>query len=232
MSKRPTTSARKCEIFVEAGKHRTFAGALDWPGWCRSGRDEAAAAEALLAHGPRHERALRSSALTFHAPTDLSVFEVVERLEGNATTDFGAPDRELSSDAAPLDATGLLRIRQILDACWRALDEAIDAAAGKTLATGPRGGGRPLDGIFEHVVGAEHGYLSRLGGKALSDGAGGEPAEVVREAILRTLEASSRGEIEAVGPRGGRRVSARYFAPREAWHVLDHVWEIEDRVAS
>ena len=27
------------EAYVELGAKRAFAGALDWPGWCRSGRD-------------------------------------------------------------------------------------------------------------------------------------------------------------------------------------------------
>ena len=28
------------KVFVEMGKKKTFAGAVDWPGWCRSDRDE------------------------------------------------------------------------------------------------------------------------------------------------------------------------------------------------
>jgi hypothetical protein len=172
---------------------------------------------------------LRSSPVAFHSPTAVAVFEVVERVEGDATTDFGAPGRVLASDSTALDDAGLRRIQQILQACWLALDEAIEQATGKTLTVGPRGGGRQLDGIFEHVVEAERGYLSLLGGKAPAGGTTRESAAGVREAILVALEQSARGEIAAVGPRGGKRVSARYFARREAWHVLDHVWEIEDR---
>lgn len=36
------------EVYIEAGKKRVFAGAIDWPGWCRSGHDEQAALQALL----------------------------------------------------------------------------------------------------------------------------------------------------------------------------------------
>ncbi|MGH2773763.1 MAG: hypothetical protein ACRDIU_11590 [Actinomycetota bacterium] len=35
------------KVFVENGSKRVFAGAVDWPGWCRSGKDEQEALEAL-----------------------------------------------------------------------------------------------------------------------------------------------------------------------------------------
>ena len=41
---------------------------------------------------------------------------------------------------------------------------------------------------------------------------------------------ATQGEIAEYGPRGGKRWSPRYFVRREAWHVLDHIWEIEDRL--
>ena len=37
----------KITIYLEIGSRRTFAAALDWPGWCRMGRDEPAARQAL-----------------------------------------------------------------------------------------------------------------------------------------------------------------------------------------
>jgi hypothetical protein len=39
-----------------------------------------------------------------------------------------------------------------------------------------------------------------------------------------------RGELAERGPRGGIRWPARYYVRRAAWHVLDHAWEIEDRL--
>ena len=36
-------SLNKFDVYLETGKKRTFAGAIDCPGWCRSGRDEASA---------------------------------------------------------------------------------------------------------------------------------------------------------------------------------------------
>ena len=40
------------DIFVEAGKQKVFVGALEWPGWCRFGRDEFTALDAFLAKEP------------------------------------------------------------------------------------------------------------------------------------------------------------------------------------
>jgi hypothetical protein len=51
-----------------------------------------------------------------------------------------------------------------------------------------------------------------------------------RQAVLGALRAAARGEFPLLGPRGGRRWTPRYFVRRDAWHVLDHVWEIEDRI--
>ena len=42
------------EIYIETGKRRTFAVALNWPGWARWGKGEAAALENLLEHGGRY----------------------------------------------------------------------------------------------------------------------------------------------------------------------------------
>jgi hypothetical protein len=83
-----------------------------------------------------------------------------------------------------------------------------------------------------HVLEAEVAYLSRLGWTfertAVVDL--GSRLEDVRRAILEGLRAAAKGTLAVVGPRGGRRWSGRYFVRRSAWHVLDHAWEIEDRL--
>ena len=219
------------EVYLEIGRTRTFAVALDWPGWCRSGRDEAAALQSLLDYAPRYARALQSARLGFRAPREVSDLMVVERLKGNATTDFGAPGIPLSRDAAPVDAAELHRWQLVLEACWRAFDRAAQAAAGRTLTKGPRGGGRELAEIIAHARDVDAAYLASLGGKAQPSGEA-TPEQVladVRAAILATLAAAARGEIPARGPRGGARWTPRYFVRRLAWHELDHAWEIEDR---
>lgn len=222
-------SSTKTEVYLEVGKKKTFAGALDWPGWCRSGRDKESALQALFEFGPRYARVIRASKLGFHAPTDVSTFVVVERLKGNATTDFGAPGMAPSSDANPVNARELRNFQKVLKACWRAFDAAVETGSGKSLRTGPRGGGRKLDGIIHHLLESSEGYLNQVGWK-LPKGDRNDQLEQIRQATLSALTASARGEIPAKGPRGGVRWSPRYFVRREAWHILDHVWEIEDRV--
>jgi len=224
-------SANQIDVYLEIGKKRCFAGAIDWPGWCRSGRDKDEALQALFEYGPRYGRVLRAARLGFRAPTDVSAFHVIERLKGSATTDFGAPDKSPSSDAKPVNATELRRFQAVLRACWRAFDASVRSAHGRALATGPRGGGRDLNKIIQHVLGSEGGYLGALGWKLTQEE--GDPAELLkhtRKTILEGLAAAARGEIPARGPRGGVRWTPRYFTRREAWHVLDHAWELEDRI--
>jgi hypothetical protein len=218
------------KVYLEVGSRRTFAAAVDWPGWCRMGRDEATALQTLFEYGPRYARILRPARLGFQVPKNVLAFVVVERLKGNATTDFGAPDRVPASDAQPLDDTELQRLQVLLKACWRAFDAAVEMAKGKVLRAGPRGGGRTLDGVVQHVLGAERGYFSQLGGKASQSESSSPSPEPTRQAILKTLRASAHGEIAEYGPRGGKRWPPHYFVRREAWHVLDHIWEIEDRL--
>lgn len=107
----------KHKVYLEVGTRRTFAGALDWYGWCRAGRDEADALRNLIEYAPRYARILRRAQLSFHPPDDVSELVVVERLQGNATTDFGAPSLPPTSDARPLDDAELRRLEAILKAC-------------------------------------------------------------------------------------------------------------------
>jgi hypothetical protein len=214
-------------VSLEVGGKRVFAGAVDWPGWCRSGRDEDAAIEALFAYAPRYARVLRGTRLGFEAPADASAFTVVERLTGNATTDFGAPDVPPSADAEPVAEGDLARLTTLLRASWRACARAVDAAEGKELAKGPRGGGRDLNGIVDHVLGSDEGYVTLLGARA-PPGDEDDRVERVRTAVLDALEVAVREGVPP-GPRGGKRWTPRYFVRRSAWHVLDHAWELEDR---
>ena len=219
-------------VYLEIGKKRALAGALDWPGWCRGGRDEESALRTLAEYGPRYQRVLSAANIRFQAPADAAAFSVVERVAGNTTTDFGAPDVAPSGDAAPVDDSELRRLQELLDACWVALDAA-RKAHGKELRRGPRGGGRELAGIVQHVLDAEASYLARLGGKSPRSSTEDDPERALerhRQAIRNTLSAAASGEIPPHGPRGGARWTARFFVRRAAWHVLDHLWEIEDRV--
>jgi hypothetical protein len=222
------------DAYLEVGTKRVFAGALEWPGWCRSGRDEERALEALLAAAPRYAAAVTSSSPVFVPPASLEDLEVVERLEGDATTDFGAPSIAPEADRRPVDTRELVRLQALLEMSWAALDRAAAAARGVELATGPRGGGRVLDAIVGHVIGAEGAYLGRLASRSprIDDA---DPVASLVEVRGAVQEALSRAVLEGLpetGPRGGAIWLPRYFVRRTAWHALDHAWEIEDRSAA
>lgn len=214
-------------IYLEVGDKRVFAGAIEWPAWARSGRNEDAAVEALFAYAPRYARALKRTRLGFEVPEDPSALRVVERLPGTATTDFGAPDAPPTADAEPLRDADLRRFATLFRACWRAFDRAAEAAESVELTKGPRGGGRDLEKIVDHVLGSDESYLSMIGAKAPRDGPDGR-ADRVRRAVLGALEVAMREGVPP-GPHGGKRWTPRYFVRRSAWHSLDHTWEIEDR---
>jgi hypothetical protein len=219
------------EVYVEAGDKRVFAGAIEWPGWCRTGRREDDALDRLFEYGTRYANVMAGSVRGFTVPRSRADLSVVEHVAGDATTDFGAPSVAPALDARRLDALDLKRLVAILEVSWDAFDSIVAAASGKELRKGPRGGGRELDGIVDHVIGAEIAYVAKLAaprptmeGRERWDVAM-EERGVVRDALTRAV---SEGLPEK-GPRGGRIWLPRYFVRRAAWHVLDHAWEIEDR---
>jgi hypothetical protein len=220
-------------VYVEEGRKRVFVGALDWPGWCRSGRDESSAMKALVAYGPRYAAAIGPGARRLKVPSETSALRIVERLEGNATTDFGAPGVAPALDGRPLKVDERERLAELLRASWSAFDAAAEAASSAVLRKGPRGGGRELESIRAHVFEADRAYLSRLGGSyrrskqaSLAD----ELADL-RQTILDALASGPA----ARKPSKNRRAALwtpRYTVRRSAWHALDHAWEIEDRAST
>jgi hypothetical protein len=221
-------------VYLEIGAKRVFAGALEWPGWSRSARDERSALEALAAYGPRYAAAIGRTLATFAIPEDAAGLLVAEQVQGNATTDFGAPSVPPAADARLADEAEAARLIAILQACWTSFDRIAADALGKPLATGPRGGGRSLDAIVRHVVEAEQAYNAALGGRFRSPG---EPdieavRAATRETVLETLAARMRGDPLPPTRRTRPPWSPRYFVRRAAWHALDHAWEIEDRASA
>ena len=220
------------KVFVETGKKKTFVGAVDWPGWSRGGRNEEAALQALWTYGARYGQVLQDSGIGFQIPADVSDFVVVESVVGNATTDFGAPAAMLEADKKLVDQAELARFQTILQACWDAFDTAIQQAEGIALRKGPRSGGRDLDKIVTHVLQSDRSYLPRLAwryktvkGESVDDG-----LVRMRQAVLNALETAVMQGLPEKGPRGGKIWTPRFFVRRVAWHTLDHVWEIEDRI--
>jgi hypothetical protein len=222
----------KTKVALEIGQKKIFASALDWPGWARSGRDEGLAVQALINYGPRYGEVLRSMGTGFQPPEDPAEIEIIERLDGNSTTDFGAPARPTSSDESPVGEAELEYFHSLLEACWAAFDRAATEAEGRVLRKGPRGGGRELVAIRQHILGADCSYLGKIGWKVKVNETAAPEAEInrIRQEILLGLKSSAAGELPKKGPRGGRRWTPRYFVRRVVWHVLDHAWEIEDRI--
>jgi hypothetical protein len=220
------------QVALEVGPKRVIASALDWPGWARVGRNEQAALETLCAYGSRYDRAIGPAMVDFQIPSRVEDFVVAERLIGNATTDYGVPEKAPAVDAAPLNDAELHRLLTILGACWDALDLAAASAEGKELRKGPRGGGRATPQILDHVTDAHFGYLKRLSWREPHDRVDDRAAEfaAITEIDAKALAFATSGKMPETGPRGGKLWTPRYFVRRAAWHILDHAWEIEDRL--
>jgi hypothetical protein len=216
-------------VYLERGSKRTFAGALDWPGWCRAGKSDAEAVDALLAYAPRFAKVAKRAKVPFTASAD-GKFAVVEELKGGGGTDFGVPGEAPSQDSDPLNDAELSRQLALLTASWRAFDAAARSAKGHTLRTGPRGGGRSVAKMTGHVLEAEVAYLGALGSRFDSKAAKADEMAAVRRTAKAALKARVGGTPIA-NPRNTKHPwSPRYFIRRSAWHALDHAWEIEDRL--
>lgn len=194
-------------VYLEEGSKRVFACAFDWPGWCRSGKNEEEAMAALKAYAPRYAIVAKNAGI---ALPRADRFEIVERLAGSATTDFGAPGAIPARDRRPPTAKEADPLVALVAAAWAVFDGVV-AGAPAELRKGPRGGGRDRDTMVQHVMDAEGAYVRKLGVR------GG------REQILEALRAASGTPVPE------RAWPAPYAARRIAWHALDHAWEMEDR---
>ena len=210
-------------VYLETGKKRTFACSIEWPGWCRSGKTEEAALEALAEVAPRYAEVARAAGEPF-PEVALDRLRVVERIEGNGTTDFGAPGKVAQVDWEPLDPAAAERLKTLLQASWDFLDRVV-AGAPVHLKKGPRGGGRDRDDVFRHVLAAETAYARKTGLKLKEPEVGNREAiDELRRAILGTIRPSGDG-----APLPVKSWPIPYAVRRYAWHVLDHAWEIQDK---
>lgn len=214
----PTTIA----VGIETTPKKCFASALDWPGWCRSGRDPDAALAALADYAERYRPV--TEAAGFPLPERFTLREQ-ERLSGGSTTAFGVPEVIFEADRAPLTGPQAKRQAALVTAAWEYFDEVV-AASPESLRKGPRGGGRDRDKMTVHVLEAENAYARSIGIKVPTPALGDlEAIEAQRLAIAAVL--GERSDGGPVAP--GKKWTARYAARRIAWHVLDHAWEMEDR---
>jgi hypothetical protein len=198
-------------VYFEAGTKKIFACSLEWPGWARAAKTEEEALEALAAYAERYRPVADEAGLRL-PKSAADAFDVVERVKGDTTTDFGVPHLPAGADHTPLTKAQAERLAKLVAATWTVFEDVVRASPAE-LRKGPRGGGRDRDKMVAHVVEAEKSYFRKVGVK---DG---------REAFLDGLRAARQPQPELA-------IKAwpwRYAARRVAWHVLDHAWEMEDR---
>jgi hypothetical protein len=210
-------------VYLEFGKKKVFTAAFDWPGWARFGKDEESALAALADYVSRYEPVAREAGVEM-PPRAGEAFRVVERLSSGVTIDFGAPDKATERDRKPVPRKEAERNAALVAAAWKVFERGA-AIAPAELRKGPRGGGRDRDKMIDHVVQSEFSYARMLGVRhkpaPFTDTAA---VEALRHDIIAALRQPSPAR-----PPGSRGWPPRYLARRVAWHVLDHLWEMEDR---
>jgi hypothetical protein len=211
-------------VVVEVAPKRAFASALDWPGWSRGAKTPDEAVEALLAYAPRYTRVAKRAKVAFSPPATVRGIEIVERQPGGAGTEFGVPSATARAESDPIAPRELTRLIGLLEAAWSEFDAAARKAEGVSLTLGPRGGGRQVPKIVEHVREAESAYVHQLGTKA-----SGQAMAELRASFVEALRLQVAGEPLPAPNRVKRPWTPRYAIRRSAWHALDHAWEIEDR---
>jgi hypothetical protein len=217
--------AKPIPVYIEAGAKKVFACSIDFPGWCRSGKTEEEALEALAAYAPRYAEVAKLAKAAFPAPAKAAErFEVVERVKGKGATDFGIPHEIPKADAEPLSARQAARQVELMRAAWALLDTVAKASPAE-LRKGPRGGGRDRDKMLDHVLGAEAAYARQVGVKHPAPQVGDRKGvKALRDDLAEALGGASDGSRPT--PKGW---PPRYAMRRIAWHVLDHAWEMQDR---
>jgi hypothetical protein len=210
-------------VYLEVGTKRVFACSVDWPGWCRSGKDEDAALRSLADYSARYAVVADHAGKRFSksAGDDL---DVVERVQGSATTEYGAPGVVPELDSEPLTQHAAHKMADLVVASWSVLESVAENSPAQ-LRKGPRGGGRDRDKMLQHVLGAEAAFARKIAvvhkEPALGDAAA---IAALRDAITAVLRVARSGD-----PPRENGWPPRYAARRIAWHALDHAWEMEDR---
>jgi hypothetical protein len=222
-------AANTIAVFAEPGHKWVFVSALDWPGWARRGRTEELAIEALDAYQPRYAPVVARAG--FAAP--VGTLAITERHpEPTANADFGTLHEIAPSEHRELPAETGARYAALLEAEWAVFDQVAEAAP-EQLRKGPRGGGRDTAQIVAHVRDAEAMYVRKMGlprNNPLWRATGGGPGSVpedITAGVRAWITAALRDPDSLVTPPKGWPL--RYAARRIGWHVLDHLWEIEDK---
>ena len=198
---------RSIAVFVEVTPKMAVASALEWPGWCRAGRDEGAALTALADYAGRYAPVAAHAGASFPSPV---AFDVAERVPGGPATAFAAPEcrrpfPQVTAEAerAMVIPAAARRLAGLVTAVWAIFDQ-IAAASSAELRKGPRGGGRDRDQLIGHVIGADTAYARKLGIKRSPGSAaggvdhlpGGLASRVNRpRAVGRRVRRAARGRL-------------------------------------
>jgi len=210
-------------VYLELGAKRVFACSLEWPGLARAAKDEETALDALTRYVPRYAAVVERASLPV-ARLERATWEVVERVPTRSGgADFGVPTAVLARDGDRVTRQEGTRRASLLASGWELFDEAV-AGAPTSLRKGPRGGGRDRDAIVTHVAAAEQMFAGRVGLNL----------PVPEPGATATVEANRKAVLDWC--RSGQALPAaraawppRFATRRLVWHVLDHLWEIEDR---
>jgi hypothetical protein len=209
-------------VVIETGTKKVFASAIDWPGWSRSGKTEDGALAALADYAERYEK-VAAIAGERGVRSVASNMAVIEHLEGSATTDFGAPDRQARAEGEPMTIAECERQVRLMQACWTCFDDAA-ARVSEELQKGPRGGGRNRSKMIAHVFESERSYVRQIGVKTPKGGLESpDGLQAHRDAVCQAIREINAGDAPAP------KWPLRYFIRRAAWHVMDHAWEMEDK---
>jgi hypothetical protein len=214
---------KRLEVAEEVAAKKAFAWVIDWPGWCRAGKDASLAREALLAYAPRYAVVAKAAGLKL-PEIDGAELDIVESVGGGSGTEFGVPSAMTDLDRRRVTAAEAERLAAIVEAGWKVFDR-VAAKSPAELRKGPRGGGRDRDKMVRHVVESDHYYAREIGIRLPEpDATDLRAVNAERRAVLDILGKASDGS-----PLADRKWTQRYAARRIAWHALDHAWEMEDR---
>jgi hypothetical protein len=213
-------------VVLEVAQKKSFASALDWPGWSRGARTPDEALEALVRYAPRYAAVAKRANVTFRPPSTVRGLDVIERSTGGSGTEFGVPSNTAKDEREPLAGRELARAIALLEAAWGSFEQAAAQATGTQLRLGPRGGGRQVPKMIEHVREAEAAYVHQLGVKVPRSAT---TMDELRAAFVASVRLLAAGEPLPEPNKVRKPWTPRYAIRRSAWHALDHAWEIGDR---
>ena len=212
---------KKLRLLVEFMPKKTFASALDWPGWSRSGKTESDAIETLLAYADRYRAVTDLAELVL--PGSFEV-DVVDRLPGEMTTEFGVPSHIHQVERDSVEKSEIEHQLAVLKASWKHFDDVRKTVTAE-LRKGPRGGGRDRDRIVDHVIQSDRGYARHIDVRSPTFDSFDEKAvEQHHRAVFSAIPPLHEGL-----PEGAKGWPVRYAIRRMAWHILDHIWEMQDK---